>query len=268
MQKAFDETSRRQKSAASKNQKSPNIKIKRDEAAEIVNKLIDSFLPKQASEDQKRNALGFLWETWNDADFLQKTERDIEILKSEIWLPFEHRARVLHHFGYLDFQTQKVTESGKWLADLRVDRPLIVGEAMRRGLFENLEIKQFAGLMAALAADSDRNFGELYLSDKLLDILGKAEEIIFDVSNVEWKNGVEPAPEMNFSAAATVETWADGISWSDLVHETQAEEGDLVRLLSRTGEALMQLSYLKESNAAAAAAARKTADIILREPIR
>ncbi len=267
LEKAFDETSDG-KNPPLDEPKISQYEDKTDEAAEIINKLIDSFSPKQSSEDHRRNALGFLWETWNDADFLQKTERDIEILKSEIWLPFEHRARVLHHFGYLDFQAQKVTESGKWLADLRVDRPLIVGEAMRRGLFENLEIKQFAGLMAALAADSDRNFGELYLSDKLLDILGKAEEIIFDVSNVEWKNGVEPAPEMNFSAAATVETWADGISWSDLVHETQAEEGDLVRLLSRTGEALMQLSYLKESNAEAAAAARKTADVILREPVR
>ena len=244
------------------------FKSKNEEASEIINDLIDSFFPPQASEDGKRNALSFLWETWNDTDFLQKTERDIETLKNEIWLPFEHRARVLDYFDYLDFRAQKVTESGKWLADLRVDRPLLVGEAMRRGLFENLEIAQFAGLMAALAADSDRNFGELYLSDKLFDILGKAEEIIFDISNVEWKNGVEPAPEMNFSAAASVEAWANGMSWSDLVYETKAEEGDLVRLLSRTGEALMQLSYLKESNAEAAAMARKTADVILREPIR
>ena len=244
------------------------FKSKNEKASEIISDLIDSFLPPQMSEDGKRNALSFLWETWNDADFLQKTERDIETLKSEIWLPFEHRARVLDYFGYLDFRAQKVTESGKWLADLRVDRPLLVGEAMRRGLFENLETAQFAGLMAALAADSDRNFGELYLSDKLLEVLSKAEEIIFDVSNVEWKNGVEPAPEMNFSAAASVEAWANGMSWSDLVYETKAEEGDLVRLLSRTGEALMQLSYLKESNAEAAAMARKTADVILREPIR
>ena len=248
--------------------KTSEFKNKNEEASEIINDLIDSFLPKQANADGKRNALSFLWETWNDADFLQKTERDIETLKNEIWLPFEHRARVLDYFNYLDFRVQKVTESGKWLADLRVDRPLLVGESMRRGLFENLEIPQFAGLMAALAADSDRNFGELYLSDKLLEVLSKAEEIIFDVSNVEWKNGVEPAPEMNFSAAASVETWANGMSWSDLVYETKAEEGDLVRLLSRTGEALMQLSYLKESNPEAAAMARKTADVILREPIR
>ncbi len=239
-----------------------------DEAAEIIGKLIESFLPEKASEDRRRSAMSFLWETWDDAEFLQKTERDIETLKSEIWLPFEHRATVLHHFGYIDFQSQKVTERGKWLADLRLDRPLLVGEALRRGLFDKLEIKQMAGLMAALAADSDRNFGELYLSDKLLDTLGEAEEIIFDVSNVEWKNGVEPAPEMNFSAAATVETWANGMSWSDLVFQTKAEEGDLVRLLSRTGEALMQLANLKVEHAEAAQLARKTADVILREPIR
>ncbi|CAN5641229.1 hypothetical protein BH24ACI2_BH24ACI2_02640 [soil metagenome] len=256
------------KNPALEEPKTIHKKDETDEASEIISRLIEDFLPKNANEGGKRSAISFLWETWDDAEFLQKIERDIEVLKSEIWLPFEHRARVLHHFGYLDFQTQKVTERGKWLADLRVDRPLLVGEALRHGLFEKLEPKQVAGLMAALAADSDRNFGELYLSDELLNILNEVEEIVFDVSNVEWKNSVEPAPEMNFSAAATAETWTDGVSWENLVYETKAEEGDLVRLLSRTGEALMQIANLKNSNAEAAQLARKTADIIMREPIR
>jgi superfamily II RNA helicase len=73
---------------------------------------------------------------------------------------------------------------------------------------------------------------------------------------------------MNFSAAAAAERWADGIGWSDLVFQTKAEEGDLVRLLSRTGEALMQVAHLKDEHAEAAAVARATAEIILREPIR
>ena len=239
-----------------------------DDAAEIISSLIEKILPDGADEDEKRSATSFLWDVWDDAEFLEKTGRDVDYLKSEIWLPFEHRAKVLHHFGYLDFPAQKVTERGKWLADLRVDRPLLVGEALRHGLFEKLETKQVAGLMAALAADSDRNYGELYLSDEILEVLTKFEDIIFDVSNVEWKNGVEPAPEMNFSAAATAERWADGMNWSDLVFQTKAEEGDLVRLLSRTGEALMQIAHLKDEHAEAAAIARATAEIILREPIR
>lgn len=239
-----------------------------DEAVEILNDLIEKFLPAGRDENTRRRASSFLWEMWDDAESLEKTERDIEILRSEIWLPFEHRARVLDHFGYLDFAEEKVSDSGKWLADVRVDRPLLVGEALKHGLFEKLEAKHAAALMAALAADSDRNYGELHLSDKILDILTEFEEIVFEVSNIEWKFGVEPADEMNFSAAAAAERWADGMHWNDLVYQTKAEEGDLVRLLSRTGEALMQIAQLRNSNPKAAEIARQTAEIILREPIR
>jgi superfamily II RNA helicase len=245
-----------------------NRQTDEDETIEIINSAIEKIFPENASEDEKRSATSFLWDVWNDAEFVEKTARDVDFLRGEIWLPFEHRAQVLNHFGYLDFAGEKVTERGKWLADLRVDRPLLVGEALRHGIFERLETGQVAGLMAALAADSDRNFGELYLSDALLDILGEFENIVFDVSNVEWKNGVEPAPDMNFSAAATCEAWANGMDWNDLVFKTKAEEGDLIRLLSRTGEALMQIAFLKESNARAAQIARDAAEKILREPIR
>ncbi|HEX9962806.1 MAG TPA: hypothetical protein VGB00_17880, partial [Pyrinomonadaceae bacterium] len=164
-----------------------------DAAVEIVNQSIERLLPAGLGDDGKRLAHQFLWESWTDAEFIEKTERDIDVLRDEIWLPFEHRARVLHHFGYLDFPAQKVTESGKWLADLRVDRPLLVGEALRQGLFEKLETKHVAALMAALAGDSDRNYGELHSSDKILDTLTEFEDIVFAVSGVEWKFGVESA---------------------------------------------------------------------------
>jgi ATP-dependent RNA helicase HelY len=267
LEKAFDDIAEGKNVPLVEPKSSPE-KNDRDAAIEIINGLIEKFLPEKATEDKKRSAMGFLWECWDDAEFLEKTGRDIDYLKSEIWLPFENRAKVLNHFGYLDFHAQKVTTRGKWLADLRVDRPLLVGEALRQGIFGSLETKQVAGLMAALAADADRNYGELYLSDELLETLTKVEDIIFGVSNIEWKNGIEPAPEMNFSAAAAAENWAGGMSWSDLVFKTKAEEGDLVRLLSRTGEALMQIAHLKDEHNEAAAIARATAEVILREPIR
>ena len=256
-----------------KNQPIPEPKIKfdradSDEAVEIINSLIEKFSSGDLSETEKLHTTSLLWETTNDADFITKIERDISFLRDEVWLPFEYRAKVLHHFGYLNFPSQIVTESGKWLADLRVDRPLLVGEALSSGLFEELEIKHVAGLMGALAGDSDRNYGELYFSDKLLEVVGKFEEAVFKISNIEWKFGVEPAPEMNFSAAATTEAWANGMAWDELVSRTKAEEGDLVRLLSRTGEALMQIANLRKSNPKAAEIARQTAEIILREPIR
>jgi superfamily II RNA helicase len=239
-----------------------------DEAIEIISQLIERLLPENLSGDEKRRAFQILWEGWNEAEFFERNERDIAHLRSEIWLPFEHRAKVLEYFGYLDFAAQKVTIRGKWLADVRVDRPLLVGEALSRNVFENLEIKHVAALMASLAADSDRNYGEIYNSDEILDILTKFEDIVFEVSNIEWKFGVPPAPELNFSAAAAAEVWAEGMNWDELVFRTKAEEGDLVRLLSRTGEALRQVAQLKESNPEAAEIAAQASEIILREPIR
>ena len=161
-----------------------------------------------------------------------------------------------------------MTDGGKWLADLRIDRPLLVGEALSRGIFDELEPATLAGLIAALAADSDRDFGGLYLSDELLDAVSRFENVAYDVAKVELRFGIAPAEELNLSAAAAAEHWAGGMAWNLLVTRTKAEEGDLVRLLSRTGEALMQIAHLHASNPKASTTARTAAEIILRDPIR
>ena len=184
------------------------------------------------------------------------------------WKPFVNRAKVLDHFGYLDYKAERVTDSGKWLADLRLDRPLLVGEALKHGLFDDIPPRAAAGLMASLAADPDRDYGTLHASEPLMDTVASIEDIIYDVSRVEWKFGVDPVEEINLSAAAAAERWVGGTSWADLAKRTRADEGDLVRLLSRTGEALMQIAHLKGSNVKAALLARETSELILREPVR
>lgn len=189
-------------------------------------------------------------------------------LSDRIWEPFDRRARILDHFGYLDYEAQTVTGSGKWLADLRIDRPLLVGEGLRHGIFDQLKISEAAGLMASVASDADRSYGEMRATRHMMDILADFEDIVVAVSNVEWKNGVEPAEQINYSAAAAAERWAAGMEWDELVSRTRAEEGDLVRLLSRTGEALRQLANLHDSNPIAAAIARSASEAILREPVK
>ncbi len=243
----------------------PRLSAKRNDSDEAV-ELIDSLMNDISKTGKARTEL--LWNAAKDAAALEEQQRDIEFLYSEIWLPFERRAKILDHFGYIDFRREQVTESGKWLADVRVDRTLLVGEALRRCILNELSPKTLAGLMAALAADSDRNYGDLYLSNELLDVVNDFEDIIYDVSNIEWKFGIEPSEEINLSAAAAAERWAGGMAWDDLVKRTKAEEGDLFRLLARTGEALMQIAHLKNSNPAAADIARTTSEILLREPIR
>ncbi|MEO8573323.1 MAG: hypothetical protein ABI481_05085 [Pyrinomonadaceae bacterium] len=229
--------------------------------------LINDLMSKVGSPGNPQSET-LLWESYEDAERIERYTRDIDFLYSDIWLPFERRAKVLDHFGYINFDSETVTDAGKWLADVRVDRPLLVGEAIRHGIFDDLTPQTAAGLMAALAADSDRNYGELYLSDDLLDVITRLEEIILEVSNKEWNSGIEPSEEINLSAAAAAERWAGGMSWDQLASKTGAEEGDLFRLLARTGEALLQIANLRDSNSKAASVARSTSEVILREPVR
>jgi superfamily II RNA helicase len=227
--------------------------------------LLDSFA---AASHDRQATIEWLWSRQSDAAAIAVASRRIDQMRAEIWQPFERCARVLNHFGYLDFDAQQVTNRGKWLADLRVDRPLLIGEALQRNLFASLTGTQAAALVAALAADEDRDYGQLDLDDAIVTLLIQFEEISFEVSNVELQQGIEAVPEINFSAAAAAALWATGADWPELVRETRAEEGDLIRLLSRTGEALLQIAGLRETHPEAANLAARAAEIVLREPVR
>ncbi len=108
----------------------------------------------------------------------------------------------------------------------------------------------------------------MQISDEMLDIINDFDEIAYDVSKVEWRHSVTPSPELNLSAGAAAEMWAQGVTWDELVRRTKAEEGDLVRLLSRTGEALRQVGNLSSSNPEVSKIAREASDSVLRDPIR
>jgi ATP-dependent RNA helicase HelY len=220
------------------------------------------------NDTQQTRCREVIWAAMVDAENIERARQRQDRLQDEVWEPFERRARVLAAFGYLDFENQKVTERGRWLADLHVDRPLIVGEALASGLFKSLDPLRMAAIVAALTADEDRDYGELELQDSLVAGLAKFEEVGFSVSSEEWKHGVEPAPELNFSAAGAAAQWANGVEWSQLVSLTRAEEGDLFRMLSRTGEALLQIAGLRKAHESAALIAATAAASVLREPVR
>jgi superfamily II RNA helicase len=235
------------------------------DALKIIDDSIDNLLPPNAN---KTRCTEVIWQLHTTAEDFERASRRIEALREEVWTPFEQRAKVLAVFGYLDYDAQKVTERGRWLADLHIDRPLLVGEALENDLFNSLAPKELAGIMAALTADADRDYGELELDDDVVTSLARFEEIGFKVSAEEWKHGLEPAPELNFSAAGATVRWAGGTEWSQVVRETRAEEGDLFRMFSRTGEALLQIAGLRRSHPAAANMAAVVAEMVLREPIR
>ncbi len=265
---AFEEIRRRGKELIIAEPRLRDALDEEGDALKLLDELIEKIFPPDFDEQKRASCSETLWGLLGDAEDLERAMRRTESMRAEVWQPFAQRARVLASFGYLDFEAQKVTERGSWLADLHIDRPLIIGEALKGGLFSSLDFVRTAAVVAALTADEERDYGALELEDALVNSLAQFEEIGFRVSSEEWKFGVEPTPELNFSAAATVARWAGGTEWTTLVRETRAEEGDLFRMLSRTGEALLQVAGLRKAHPEAARIAAVAADAVLREPVR
>ena len=265
---AFDEVRTKGGELALPEPRLSEARSSEDDAVKVINEMIDGIAPGNLSAEERNACAEALWAVIEDAETVERSHRRMHSIRAEVWEPFERRARVLSAFGYLDFAAERVTERGRWLADLHVDRPLLVGEALDKGLFAALDVTRAAGLMAALAADAERDYGELELDDALVSALARFEEVAYKVATEEWKQGLEPAPEINFSAAATAARWAAGCEWAELVRETRAEEGDLVRMLSRTGESLLQVAGLKRAQVQSARVAAQAAEVILREPVR
>lgn len=266
IEQAFEEIRKRGKELTLVEPRLRDAFAEETDALKIIDDSIENLLPPHIIEKQR--CMEVVWQLHTTAEDFARAARRIEALREEVWLPFEQRAKVLAMFGYLDYEAEKVTERGRWLADLHIDRPLLVGEALENNLFNLLEPKQLAGIMAALTADEDRDYGELELNDDVVTSLARFEDIGFKVSAEEWKHGLEPAPELNFSAAGAAVRWASGAEWPEIVRETRAEEGDLFRMFSRTGEALLQIAGLRRSHPQAAQMSAAAAEMVLREPIR
>ncbi|HEY9501803.1 MAG TPA: hypothetical protein VIR01_09280, partial [Pyrinomonadaceae bacterium] len=199
--RSFDEIKRNGKDLVLAEPRLRDASTRDADALELLNKAIDNLLPSHIEGEDRTRCTQLLWELRSISEDVERANQTIDSLRNAVWQPFEQHAKVLANFGYLDYEAEKVTERGRWLADLHIDRPLLVGEALENELFNSLEAKQLAGIMAALTADADRDYGELELDDEILSSLAKFEEIGFKVASEEWKHGLEPAPELNFSAA-------------------------------------------------------------------
>ena len=268
IESAFEEIHERSRELVLHEPRLRDVYDEETDALKILDDSIENLLPPHINGPDRLRCTELVWELHETAEDYERAARQINALREEVWLPFEQRARVLSVFGYLDFDAEKVTERGRWLADLHVDRPLLVGEALENGLFNSLDLKQLAGIMAALTADEERDYGDLELDDDIVTSLSRFEDVGFKVSAEEWKYGIEPAPELNFSAAGAAVLWAGGVAWSEVVRQTRAEEGDLFRMFSRTGEALLQIAGLRRTHPQAAQMAAAAAEVVLREPIR
>ncbi len=186
-----------------------------------------------------------------------------------LWLSFKRHLRFLKETGFVD-ESDRLTPDGQWASNLRLDQPLLIAEAIRKGAFNDISPAELAGGLAPFVWDRGQEielkvdgFLDLQGIDTVFDrLLNRIEEM----RALKEKRGFESSPILFWPAAALF-MWARGVPWEELLHLVAADEGDMASLIMRTADHLRQVADLRETHPRLASVAGEAIDLILREPV-
>jgi superfamily II RNA helicase len=185
------------------------------------------------------------------------------------WLNFKRHLRFLKYTGFVDSE-DRLTADGEWASKLRLDHPLLIAEAIRKGGFAGLSPPVMAGCLAPFVWDRffDRDL-VVEAPLNLSEIWGAFERMLerIEVIRVSMVKRRFENPEIFFWPAAALFLWAKGCSWEEVLLTAPVDEGDVTSLIARTADHLRQMTNLKESHPELAATAAKATALVLREPV-
>jgi len=189
--------------------------------------------------------------------------------KTGLWNSFKRHLQFLKENGFVD-DMERLTPDGFWASKLRLDQPLLIAEAIRKGAFNDLSPEILTGVLAPFVWDRTleielRTKGVMNLAG-LETSFNKTLEQIEQIRALKHKRGFESPPIMFWPGAALF-MWAKGVPWEQLLNFVPVDEGDMASLIMRTADHLRQVSNLIETHAELASVAEEAVDLILREPV-
>ena len=143
---------------------------------------------------------------------------------------FDRICGVLDGLGYL--AGDRMTPAGAMLARIYNELDLVVAEAIRDGVFEDLTVPQLAAVLSTLVYEArPTSAGQLHrMPDRDSEIAQSRVRAIWRrLGEVERDNRVDrsPPPEIGFAEAAF--DWASGLPLAVVLQRTQLSPGDFVR---------------------------------------
>jgi superfamily II RNA helicase len=184
-------------------------------------------------------------------------------------LSFKRHLRFLKETDFVD-PHDHLTPDGEWASKLRLDHPLLIAEAIRKGAFAGASPEVLAGLIAPFVWDRDLDVAVRIPEEAPFEPMERAWGLVVDaVEGIRAAKTVRgfPNPRILSWPAAALYLWAGGISWEELLLAVPVDEGDMASLVTRTADHLRQVAGLEESHPDLAARAEEAVSSILREPV-
>ncbi|MDP8938155.1 MAG: RNA helicase, partial [Actinomycetota bacterium] len=195
---------------------------------------------------------------------LRRLERRIRGRTESLARQFDRVLRVLEAWGYVDGWS--LTPAGEQLTRIYHECDLLVAEALRAGLFDDLDATAVAALASAFTYTARRPgtgpepwFPSARFKRRWADL----EQLATQLNAAEDEAGLPLTrpPEAGFFAAAY--GWAAGEDLGEVIAEEEVSGGDFVRNVKQLIDLLRQLGDVA-SAPATAKAAREAADRLFR----
>lgn len=185
-----------------------------------------------------------------------------------LWEDFLAHLDFLQEEGFVT-EDGSLTEDGFWASKLRIDSPLMVAHCLKYGLLPQNDPALLAAIVASFV--NEKEFDDESLLKQILPKLLTKEFL-------DLRKGLRPfagrmilkgfdAPNLYLQPAATVFAWAQDQPWEDVVKRSVFAEGDLARLILRTGENLRQIAGLTFQFPDIARTSEEAIALILKEPV-
>lgn len=231
---------------------------------------LNQLLKKQQKRDFLRNKL----------HKSQTKYQKHKLNQSYYWEDFLNLIKVLQEFSALEEYTP--TPLGQAAATIRGDNELWLAIAFRSGELDNLAPHHLAAAVSALVTETPRGdiWCEYVAAPEVLEALGiqrrqpDAEvatsvlrEIRPHLFQVQHRYGVGCPIWREYELVGLAENWALGVDWNELCDNTNLAEGDIVRMLRRTIDVLLQIPQIPYISSVLVNNARDAVSAMKRFPI-
>ena len=203
------------------------------------------------------------------ADRLEKDrrrlDRRIEGRTESLARQFDRVLRVLQTWDYVDGWS--LTEGGELLARIYHECDLLVAEALRGGLFDQLDATAVAAVASTFTYEARRPEGRpeepWFPSSRLKRRWSELEGIASELNSAEEEAGLPLTRRPDPGFVAHAHGWASGEELSEVIVDEAVSGGDFVRNIKQLIDLVRQLGQMAP-DPATAKAAREAADRLFR----
>ena len=164
---------------------------------------------------------------------------------------FDKICDLLIELDYLDNADQdlQVTESGKMLARIYGERDLLVAEALRLKLWDNLDAPSLAAMAAALVYEprrDDENFEPRAVKGNFQQSFTNTQLLWDDLENLAKKYKLQRSSKIEMDLSYPIHRWATGAKLDLVLESADLLPGDFIRWCKQIIDLLEQLAMASE----------------------